>query len=65
MEVPEANQVIHRRDEIAKTLRVILSDVRTVHHGHMPEIELPGEGTAKGTCVTPTARDRPFVCPDG
>ena len=37
------------RDEIVGQLSEILSDAVTVHHGHMPEIELTSETTATGT----------------
>jgi uncharacterized protein (TIGR02246 family) len=35
-------------DEIIGFLREVLADVVTVHHGHMPEIELTSAGTATG-----------------
>jgi uncharacterized protein (TIGR02246 family) len=35
------------RDEIVAFLRRVLADTRTVHHGHMPEIDLDGD-TARG-----------------
>ncbi|WP_327295154.1 MULTISPECIES: nuclear transport factor 2 family protein [unclassified Streptomyces] len=35
-------------DAIAAFLSDVLTDVRTVHHGHMPEIELTGDGRATG-----------------
>ncbi|MBO0728597.1 MAG: nuclear transport factor 2 family protein [Acidimicrobiaceae bacterium] len=35
-------------DAIIRFLRETLADVVTVHHGHMPEIELTGAATATG-----------------
>jgi hypothetical protein len=48
MEVPEANMVNDGRDEIVRAVSGALEGVRTVHHGHMPEIELTGADTATG-----------------
>ena len=48
MEVPEANMVQRGRDAIAASVSGVLTGVRTVHHGHMPEIELTGPDTARG-----------------
>ena len=39
MEVPEAEMVNHGRAEVVDTVRAALTGARTVHHGHMPEIE--------------------------
>jgi uncharacterized protein (TIGR02246 family) len=36
------------RDEILRVMRTRLSPMRTVHHGHMPEITLTGPATASG-----------------
>jgi ketosteroid isomerase-like protein len=44
---PPAPQ-IEGRDAFLDFLRPILSDVKTVHHGHMSEIELTGSATATG-----------------
>jgi hypothetical protein len=49
MEVPEANMVNNGRDEIVQRVSSALQHARTVHHGHMPEIELTGPDTARGT----------------
>jgi hypothetical protein len=49
MEVPEANMVNNGRAEIVQAVSEALEGVRTVHHGHMPEIELTGEDSARGT----------------
>jgi len=35
-------------DAFIEHLQTLLTGVITVHHGHMPEIELTGEGTARG-----------------
>ena len=40
--------VITGADEFMTFLRETLSDVVTVHHGHMPEIEVTSATTAKG-----------------
>jgi hypothetical protein len=48
MEVPEADMVLHGRDVIAQTIGGMLAEATTVHHGHMPEIELTGADTAQG-----------------
>ncbi len=48
MEVPEANMIQRGRDAIVKSVSGVLAGVRTVHHGHMPEIELTGPDTARG-----------------
>ena len=48
MEVPEANVVNNGRAEIVRAVSKVLEGVRTVHHGHMPEIEFTGPDTARG-----------------
>lgn len=48
MEVPEADMSVTGRDEIVRTVSTALTGSTTTHHGHMPEIEITGEGTAKG-----------------
>ena len=40
--------VVSGADAFMTALRSILKDVVTVHHGHMPEIELTSPTTAKG-----------------
>lgn len=49
MEVPEANMVSNGREEIVRTVSVALEGARTAHHGHMPEIEVTGPDSARGT----------------
>jgi hypothetical protein len=49
MEVPEADMVNRGRTEIVRTVSAALEGARTVHHGHMPEIELMDTGAARGT----------------
>jgi hypothetical protein len=49
MEVPEADMVNNGRAEIVTNVSTALTGATTTHHGHMPEIEITGEGTAKGT----------------
>ena len=41
-------RVVQGADDFMAGLREILSDVVTVHHGHMPEIELTSATTATG-----------------
>ena len=48
MEVPEAELVNHGRGEIVTSVSGALVGARTCHHGHMPEIEITGDGTARG-----------------
>jgi hypothetical protein len=48
MEVPEAEVVNHGREEIVTNVSTALIGARTAHHGHMPEIEITGDGTARG-----------------
>lgn len=48
MEVPEANLVSRGRAEIVAKVSRALVGTKTVHHGHMPEIELTGDDTARG-----------------
>jgi uncharacterized protein (TIGR02246 family) len=40
--------VVHGADAFLASLRQVLEDVVTVHHGHMPEIEITSPTTAKG-----------------
>ena len=49
MEVPEAGLVERGREAIVASVSRALTGARTVHHGHMPELEITGEGTARGT----------------
>lgn len=49
MEVPEADMVNDGRAAIVQVVSAALEGARTVHHGHMPEIELTGPDTARGT----------------
>jgi uncharacterized protein (TIGR02246 family) len=48
LEVPEADMVVRGRDAIVDAVRDPLTGTRTVHHGHMPEIEVTGDDTATG-----------------
>ena len=48
MEVPEADVVLTGRAAIVEFVSGALASARTVHQGHMPEIELTGAGTATG-----------------
>src|SRR5262245_17675398 len=48
MEVPEADVVENGRDAIVAAVSAALEGATTVHHGHMPEIEVTGPDTAQG-----------------
>jgi uncharacterized protein (TIGR02246 family) len=48
MEVPEVDATKEGRAAIVEFVSSALADARTVHHGHMPEIEITGPGTARG-----------------
>jgi SnoaL-like protein len=48
MEVPEADIVNTGREEVVRNTSTALQGVKTVHHGHMPEIEITGPDTARG-----------------
>ena len=48
MEVPEADMVSTGRAEVVQTVSAALESTTTVHHGHMPEIELTGPDAARG-----------------
>lgn len=47
-EVPRHDVVIRGRDAIADEILEATDGARTVHHGHMPELELTGPDTARG-----------------
>jgi hypothetical protein len=49
MEVPEAGLVERGREAIVARVSASLAGSRTVHHGHMPEIEITGKDSARGT----------------
>jgi uncharacterized protein (TIGR02246 family) len=49
LEVPEVDMVTTGRDAIVAFVSGALEGAQTVHHGHMPEIELTGTDTARGT----------------
>jgi len=49
MEIPEANMIVTGRDEIVKAVSTVLVGTTTVHHGHMPEIEIVDDSRARGT----------------
>jgi uncharacterized protein (TIGR02246 family) len=49
LEVAEAGVVQRGRDAIVASVSKALVGTRTVHHGHMPEIEVTGPDTARGT----------------
>ncbi|HUP71967.1 MAG TPA: nuclear transport factor 2 family protein [Acidimicrobiales bacterium] len=47
--VPEGGVDERGRTAVVASVSGVLEGVRTVHHGHMPEIEITGADTAKGT----------------
>ena len=49
LEVPEADTTQTGRDAIVAFVSGALIGARTAHHGHMPEIEITGADTARGT----------------
>jgi SnoaL-like domain len=48
MEVPEVDVVLNGRAGIVEFVSGALAAARTVHHGHMPEVELTSPDTASG-----------------
>ena len=48
LEIPEGELAHRGRDEIVANVSAVMEQLRTVHHGHMPEIELTGPDTARG-----------------
>jgi uncharacterized protein (TIGR02246 family) len=48
MDVPEVDSISHGREAIVAMVTNTLAKARTVHHGHMPEIDLTGPDTASG-----------------
>jgi len=49
LEVPEVDMVVRGRADIVAAVSNALTGARTVHQGHMPEIEITGADTARGT----------------
>jgi hypothetical protein len=49
LEIPEADAVLEGRATVVENVRTMLGGASTVHHGHMPEIELTGPDSARGT----------------
>lgn len=45
---PAENWIVHGNKEIAGFVKAQVGDVLTVHHGHMPEIEILSDRTAQG-----------------
>ena len=48
LEVPEGNVSERGREAIVASVSTVLEGVRTVHHGHTPEIDITGPDTARG-----------------
>jgi SnoaL-like protein len=49
MEVPDAGMAANGRADIVASVSALLDGTQTAHHGHMPELELTGPDTARGT----------------
>ena len=49
MEVPEAGMVERGRAAIVASVSAALAGTQTVHHGPMPDVEVTGSDTARGT----------------
>ena len=47
--VPEGGVDERGRAAVVASVSSVLEGVRTAHHGHMPEIEITGANTARGT----------------
>ncbi len=48
LEIPEGELAYRGRDEIVANVRTVMAELRTVHHGHMPEVEITGRDSARG-----------------
>ena len=48
LEVPEGDVSERGREAIVASVSTVLEGVRTVHHGHTPEIDITGPDTARG-----------------
>jgi hypothetical protein len=48
LEVPEVHMLVRGRAAVVASVSTPLQGSRTVHHGHMPEIEITGAATARG-----------------
>ena len=47
--VPDSTgDILRGRDRAVETIEASLAGISTVHHGHMPEIEITGDATATG-----------------
>jgi hypothetical protein len=46
--IPEGNVDVTGRSAVVESVSTVLEGVRTVHHGHMPEIEITGPDAASG-----------------
>lgn len=56
---PEDDQVFKGRDVIVSSLAANLKGATTIHHGHMPEIELIDEDHARGIWAMNDVVDHP------
>jgi hypothetical protein len=48
LEIPEGDLAYRGRDDIVANVSTVMAELRTVHHGHMPEIEITGRDSARG-----------------
>lgn len=48
LEIPEGDLAYRGRDDIVANVSTVMAELRTVHHGHMPEIEITGPDSARG-----------------
>ncbi len=46
--LPPEPSIVHGRDAIIAMIRDVVGNIRTIHHGYMPEIEISGPDTANG-----------------
>ena len=46
--MPEGGVSEDGREAVVRSVSTVLEGVTTVHHGHMPEIEITGDDTATG-----------------
>jgi len=44
----EGEQAVRGREAVVELIKTHADRARLVHHGHMPEIDVPGDGTATG-----------------
>jgi uncharacterized protein (TIGR02246 family) len=60
LENPEVDRVHHGREAIKEAVSAELVGTRTVHHGHMPELDITGPDTASGVWAMFDYVERPI-----